>query len=279
MTDRRPAKALIYCRVSTTKQEDEGNGLESQEMLPPVCAEHGLRSRSRVSDSVSGGGDFMKRPGMALLNLDAQPGTNGYVVIFDDLKLLRAIPNSISVYGRLSDCKRARVECLNFRFEETPRANLAETILAAQGELEREQNRRQVIQKMQAHTRNGHWLFYPLSATASRKFPMAFQDWFAMSLSPRSCSMYLKAMRAGVPDPGRDRALSRRPARLAPRPERHGALGTSRPIAHAANLCWPHHRSKMEYPPRPRRARGVGIHRDVDGRAGPPARGCEGAGP
>lgn len=107
MTDRRPAKALIYCRVSTTKQEDEGNGLESQEMRCRQYAQSmGYEVEAVFPDSVSGGGDFMKRPGMvALLSyLDAQPGTNGYVVILTTSSVSRAIPNSISVYGRLSDC-------------------------------------------------------------------------------------------------------------------------------------------------------------------------------
>ncbi|MEZ5804970.1 MAG: recombinase family protein [Rhizobiaceae bacterium] len=164
MTDRRPAKALIYCRVSTTKQEDEGNGLESQEMRCRQYAQSmGYEVEAVFPDSVSGGGDFMKRPGMvALLSyLDAQPGTNGYVVIFDDLK---RFARDTEFHIRLRQAFRlrgARVECLNFRFEETPEGKFTETILAAQGELEREQNRRQVIQKMQAHTRNGHWLFYP----------------------------------------------------------------------------------------------------------------------
>ena len=121
MTDRRPAKALIYCRVSTTKQEDEGNGLESQEMRCRQYAQSmGYEVEAVFPDSVSGGGDFMKRPGMvALLSyLDAQPGTNGYVVIFDDLK---RFARDTEFHIRLRQAFRlrgARVECLNFRFEE-----------------------------------------------------------------------------------------------------------------------------------------------------------------
>jgi hypothetical protein len=53
----------------------------------------------------------------------------------------------------------ATVECLNFKFEHTPEGRLVETIFAAQGELEREQNRRQVLQKMQARAMLGYWVF------------------------------------------------------------------------------------------------------------------------
>jgi len=83
-----PTQALIYCRVSSRAQEEEGHGLESQETR---CREHAQNKGCEVTavfpDTISGGGDFMKRPGMvALLSfLDAQPDTR-FVVIFDDLK-------------------------------------------------------------------------------------------------------------------------------------------------------------------------------------------------
>jgi len=47
------------------------------------------------------------------------------------------------------------VECLNYRFEDTPEGKFVETVFAAQGQLEREQNGRQVRQKMQARV---EWL-------------------------------------------------------------------------------------------------------------------------
>ena len=81
-------KAVIYCRVSSTKQKIVGGGLESQEHR---CREYAASKEYDVEavfpDDASGGGDFMNRPGMvALLSyLDAQKG-KPYVVIFDDLK-------------------------------------------------------------------------------------------------------------------------------------------------------------------------------------------------
>ncbi|GAB5449358.1 MAG: hypothetical protein Gyms2KO_42310 [Gymnodinialimonas sp.] len=53
----------------------------------------------------------------------------------------------------------AQVECLNFKFEEdNPEGEFIETIIAAQGELERKQNGRQVSQKMQARMEAGFWV-------------------------------------------------------------------------------------------------------------------------
>lgn len=46
--------------------------------------------------------------------------------------------------------RNAQVECLNFRLDESPEGEFIETIIAAQGALERKQNGRQVAQKMEA---------------------------------------------------------------------------------------------------------------------------------
>lgn len=53
----------------------------------------------------------------------------------------------------------AAVECLNFKFEETPEGKFVETVIAAQGELERHQIRRQTIQKMKARVEQGFYVF------------------------------------------------------------------------------------------------------------------------
>lgn len=51
------------------------------------------------------------------------------------------------------------IECLNFKFEDSPEGKFIETICAAQGELERQQHRRQVIQKMTARVEKGYSVF------------------------------------------------------------------------------------------------------------------------
>jgi len=80
------ASALIYCRVSTTRQKVEGSGLDSQEHRCRQYAESkGYFVEMVFPDDASGGGDFMQRPGMRamLAYLDAQKGKS-YIVIFDD---------------------------------------------------------------------------------------------------------------------------------------------------------------------------------------------------
>lgn len=153
-------KAVIYCRVSSKSQEEEGHGLQSQETrCRDYAAAKGYDVVAVFPDTISGGGDFMKRPGMvALLSfLDAQPDDN-YVVIFDDLK---RFARDTRFHLDLRDTFRQRgatIECLNFKLDDSPEGQFIETIMAAQGELERKQNGRQVAQKMKARMQNGYWV-------------------------------------------------------------------------------------------------------------------------
>ena len=125
-------KALIYCRVSSKGQETDGHGLESQETRCRHYAEaKGYDVLAVFPDTMSGGGSFMKRPGMvALLSfLDAQPDED-FVVIFDDLK--RASRDT-RAFLDLRDAFRkrgTRVECLNFKFDDSPEGAFIETIIA-----------------------------------------------------------------------------------------------------------------------------------------------------
>ncbi|KPQ22999.1 MAG: resolvase [Halomonas sp. HL-93] len=105
--------AVIYCRVSSKKQLT-GSGLESQEHRCREFAEaQGYDVVAVFPDDVSGGGDFMKRPGMvALLSfLDAQPDKN-YVVIFDDLKRFARDTMFHIKLRQEFDARNASVKCL-----------------------------------------------------------------------------------------------------------------------------------------------------------------------
>ncbi len=157
-------KALAYCRVSSDRQREEGHGLDSQEYR---CRQYALAKGYHVEavfpDDVSGGGDFMNRPGMVALlaYLDAHPHEN-YVVIFDDLKRYARDVEFHLKLRREMIARGATRECLNFNFEDSPEGKFFETIVAAQGELEREQNSRQVRQKQRACVESGYYIFAPV---------------------------------------------------------------------------------------------------------------------
>jgi len=155
--------AIIYCRVSSKSQETDGHGLDSQETR---CRQHaeakGYDVQAVFPDTITGGGDYIKRPGMlALLSyVDAQPNED-FVVIFDDLKRMS---RDTRAFLDLRDAFRLRgvkVESPNFSFEETPEGEFVETVIAAQGQLERKQNGRQVKQKMNVRMDLGFWCHLP----------------------------------------------------------------------------------------------------------------------
>lgn len=151
-------KAVIYCRVSGKKQTKDGSGLSSQQHRCEQYAQaKGYTVEAVFPDDVSGGGDFMKRPGMVKLlrYLDVHPQEN-FVVIFDDLKRYSRDVEFHHKLRRHMEARNATRECLNFNFEDSPEGKLKETITVAAGEYERESNARQNWQKSIARLEQGY---------------------------------------------------------------------------------------------------------------------------
>lgn len=157
MTTSEKRYAVIYCRVSDKGQ----TGLGSQEHRCRQYAEAKDYDVTAVfRDKVSGGGDFMKRPGMVdlLKFLDDHQG-HRYVVIFDDLKRY-ARDTEFHLNLRRQMMERGAIrECLNFNFEDSPEGKFNEIINAAAGELDRETNYRQSRQKQIARLEAGYAVF------------------------------------------------------------------------------------------------------------------------
>ncbi|MBP5856688.1 recombinase family protein [Marivibrio halodurans] len=156
-----PRKAVIYCRVSDRKQDTNGNGLDSQEYRCRQYAEaKGYEVEAIFPDDITGKGDFINRPGMVALlaYLDARPDER-FVVIFDDLKRYARDTEFHLRLRRIMYERGAVRECLNYNFEDSPEGLFFETIAAAQGQLEREQNGRQVTQKMRVRVERGYYCF------------------------------------------------------------------------------------------------------------------------
>lgn len=155
-------KAVIYCRVSSEKQVKEGSGLDSQEHR---CREYakslGLEVENVFRDEGISGGLFDRPAVKALLGYLDGHWENKYVVIFDDLK---RFARDVEVHIRLKTELKAReasLRCLNYTFDDSAEGEFVETIFAAQNQLERKQNRRQVCQKMKARVERGYWCFNP----------------------------------------------------------------------------------------------------------------------
>ncbi len=167
-------EGLIYRRVSSKRQETEGHGLEGQDTR---CRNYlqtiNVPATATFADSFTGGGDFMMRPAMRELlgYIDAHPHKK-FVVVFDDLK---RFARSVEFHIKLRAAFKARdvmLHCLNFSFEDSPTGNFAEIVMAAHGEMERLENRRQVIQKQMARLEKGYWPFTALRGYEMVKDPV-----------------------------------------------------------------------------------------------------------
>lgn len=154
-------EGLIYRRVSSKRQELEGNGLQSQEKrCLEKLKEHNVPHRMTFSDSFTGGGDFMRRPAIRemLDYIDAHPHKK-FVVVFDDLKrFARDVENHIKLKYAMKS-RGVALLCANYNFEETPEGEAMELVSAIFNELERKQNKRQVVQKQTARLMNGYRAF------------------------------------------------------------------------------------------------------------------------
>jgi DNA invertase Pin-like site-specific DNA recombinase len=155
-------EGLIYVRVSSKRQELEGNGLQSQKKR---CVEKLMSNNipyreEPFSDSFTGGGDFMRRPAIRelLAYIDNNPHKK-FVVVFDDLKrFARDVENHIKLKYAMKS-RGVILLCANYTFEETPEGEAMELVSAIFNELERKQNKRQVVQKMKARLENGYRAF------------------------------------------------------------------------------------------------------------------------
>lgn len=155
---------LVYARVSSKRQEIEGTGLQSQETR---CI-RGLEAdkipyEKSFLDSFSGGGDFMNRPAMrALIDyIDNNPHKN-FVVIFDDLSRFARDTEFHLKLRAIFLARNVILKCLNYNFDDSEEGQFVETVFAAKNELDRKQNRRQVIQKQKARLENGYRAFHAL---------------------------------------------------------------------------------------------------------------------
>jgi DNA invertase Pin-like site-specific DNA recombinase len=166
-------KAIIYCRVSSQRQVDEGHGLESQEKS---CRNY-ANSKGYIVDKAFhegaiSGGDF-DRPEMNKL-LEYLTINNGeFVVIFDDISRLARDVNVHRLLVRAIQNTGAEIDCIGTIVgSNAPSDILVETMIAATKEYERLNNRMQVIARQRARLEMGYWPFCHPPGYSYKKTPI-----------------------------------------------------------------------------------------------------------
>jgi len=166
-------QAIIYCRVSSDRQVRDGHGLEGQEARCRRYAEERGYAIAAVyrDEGVSGG--IIDREGMqqVLGLLDQKQDSGEWVVIIDDIKRLARDLIGHFTLRKSIQTRGARLESPSHKFGNEPEEVFVESIMAATAELERNQNKKQVLNRMKARLEAGYWTFYPPPGYVYAKVP------------------------------------------------------------------------------------------------------------
>ncbi len=160
-TSTTPLKAVIYCRVSSKMQVEEGHGLESQETR---CREYATRKEYEVVktfyEKAVSGGAFDRPSFNAMLDYVRKSKIEGVVVIIDDIsRFARDIEGHWTLRRALKETG-GTLESPSITFGEDSDSILIENLLASVSQHQRQKNGEQTKNRMRARVMNGYWVFH-----------------------------------------------------------------------------------------------------------------------
>jgi len=152
-------KAVIYCRVSDTKQTTKGDGLHSQETR---CREYakfkGYTVTEVYQDDISGG--IVTRPGMQdMLRYLKKHRVEECVVIIDDISRLARDLEAHFELRRTIIAAGGKLESPSIEFGEDADSVMVENMLATISQHQRQKNAEQTKNRMRARAMGGYWVF------------------------------------------------------------------------------------------------------------------------
>tara|TARA_R110000787_G_scaffold173158_2_gene285774 strand:+ start:10006 stop:11571 length:1566 start_codon:yes stop_codon:yes gene_type:complete len=158
-TPKTTSKAVIYCRVSDTKQTLRGTGLGSQETrCREYASSRGYDVVQVFKDDASGG--LINRPGMqSMLSFLRQRRRTPHIVLIDDIsRLARGLHAHIELRAAINT-SGGILESPSIEFGEDSDSQLIENLLASVSQHQRQKNGEQTLNRMRARTLNGYWVF------------------------------------------------------------------------------------------------------------------------
>lgn len=159
MKETKTEHAVIYCRVSSTKQVTRGDGLGSQETRCREYAKYkGYEVVEVFKDDMSG--SLIDRPGMkAMLSFLRKRRHFPHAVIIDDIsRLARGLETHLQLRAAIASVG-AVLESPSIEFGEDSDSQLVENLLASVSQHQRQKNSEQVKNRMRARLMNGYWVF------------------------------------------------------------------------------------------------------------------------
>ena len=152
-------QAVIYCRVSSTKQTTRGDGLASQETRCREYAKYRGHSVVKVfKDDMSG--SVVGRPGMKdmLAYLRAHRKSQLVVIIDDISRLARGLEAHLRLRADIGSAGGI-LESPSIEFKEDSDSQLVEHLLASVSQHQRQKNGEQTLNRMHSRVLNGYWVF------------------------------------------------------------------------------------------------------------------------
>ncbi|MEO6077616.1 MAG: recombinase family protein [Candidatus Andersenbacteria bacterium] len=155
-------EAVIYARVSSSKQISEGHGNDSQIQAGKKFADFKNWKVLKSFEEPGISGAITKRPAMGQMIeylKDRHKHNKETFVIVDDLKRFsRDIGGYLELKEIVVSCG-AKLASPKFNFEDSPEGEFFELLTVLTGQLDRKQNRRQVIDRMKSRLEMGYWVF------------------------------------------------------------------------------------------------------------------------
>ncbi|MCT4654398.1 MAG: recombinase family protein [Cohaesibacter sp.] len=159
MSDTHLNQAVIYRRVSSTKQTKVGDGLNSQETRCRDFARlKGYQIVGVFSDDMSG--STKQRPGMeTMLSFVRKQKVKGTRILIDDVsRLARGLDAHLELRRSIAEAGGV-LESPSIEFGEDPDSILVENLLASVSQHQRQKNGEQTKNRMKARVQNGYWVF------------------------------------------------------------------------------------------------------------------------
>lgn len=164
MTEARAKQAVNYCRVSSQKQVNKGDGLSSQETRCRDFARLKGYEVIEVFRDEGVYGSMIDRPGMQdmLKFLKSRKNKqNQTIVLIDDIsRLARGLDAHIHLRSAIGNAG-GKLESPSIEFGEDSDSILVENLLASVSQHQRQKNAEQTRNRMHARVMNGYWPFYP----------------------------------------------------------------------------------------------------------------------
>lgn len=146
--------ALIYCRVSTQKQEDEGTSLDSQAAACIAHAEKLGYNVARITREVYSGAELFERPQLSRDRADIRAGTFKAVIVYAIDRLSRDIAH-LAILADEIERVGAKLIFVTEELDSTPEGKLMQSVRGYVAEVERQKIRERCVRGKRQEALNG----------------------------------------------------------------------------------------------------------------------------